>query len=127
MYCAVTFTLIVLFVHYVSPGSNKAPEYPEILQGNCSEAKDSEMVYHEIVDKSEIPLMSRNETCTWYGDEKLYCIKVLNEYNKQYGKGGGTVFVKHGGLGHYFVTLEMHTQKGGAMKFLIFLYGKKTK
>jgi len=100
-------------------------EHPQVLAGNCSQAKDSDMVYHEIVERDSIPLISRNVTTTWYGDEKLFCIKVLNEYNKQYGKGGGSVFIKRGGLSHHYVTIEMHSLKGGQMSFLIFLYGSK--
>lgn len=100
-------------------------EHPEIIAGNCSEAKDSDMVYHEIVERDSIPLISRNATTTWYGDAQLFCIKIINEYHKKYGKNGGKVFIKDGGLNHYFITIEMHSEKGGSMEFLIFLYGKK--
>lgn len=112
----------VLYAHILAD-----VEYPEIIQGSCSAAKDSDMVHHEIVQRDTIPFITRNATVTWFGDHKLFCIKIINEYKKQFGKGGGTVFIKHGGLGHNFVTIEMHSEKGGPMSFLIFLYGKKVK
>ncbi|KAL1509614.1 hypothetical protein ABEB36_004325 [Hypothenemus hampei] len=100
-------------------------EFSEITAGNCSEAKDSDMVYHEVVTRANIPFISRNVTSTWYGDSRLFCVKIVNEYYRQNGKGGGTVILKQGGVGHFFVVLEMHSETGGPLSFLIFLYGKK--
>lgn len=99
----------------------------DLILGDCKTAKDSEMIFHQVVEKTDIPFMSRNATAEWYGDNKIFCIKVLNEYNRQFGKGGGKAFVKKGGLDHNYVTIEMHSDKGYGLSFLVMIYGKKIK
>ncbi|CAG9767031.1 unnamed protein product [Ceutorhynchus assimilis] len=118
------YLILILFIAN-SITAQEPKEFPEIINGNCSKAKDHDMAHYEVVHKDSIPLISRNTTVTWYGDEKIYCIKVLNEYLKRYGNGGGTAFIKNGGLGHHYITIEMHSDKGGGMEFIIFLYGRK--
>ncbi|KAF7280322.1 uncharacterized protein LOC143204755 [Rhynchophorus ferrugineus] len=107
--------------------TTKPKDLSDFIQGDCKKAKDSDMVFHEVVEKTDIPFMSRNATTEWYGDYKIFCIKVLNEYNRQFGKGGGKAFVKKGGLDHNYVTIEMHSQKGYGLSFLVMIYGKKMK
>ncbi|XP_018564940.1 uncharacterized protein LOC108906213 [Anoplophora glabripennis] len=92
-----------------------------ITQGYCNTALAKDMVYREHVYKYFIPLVERNATSSWYGDEKVYCVMALNENDESQ---GGVAFIKEGGFGHHFVTIEMHSKRGNTLEYDVQIYGK---
>ncbi|KAJ8955756.1 hypothetical protein NQ318_008630 [Aromia moschata] len=53
--------------------------------------------------------------------KKIYCLEVLNLDGDNSTR--GTALVKEGGVGHTFVTVEMHSQRSHGMEFDIQIYG----
>lgn len=37
---------------------------------------------------------------------------------------GGIAFIKEGGAGHHFVTIEMHSKRGNILEYDVQFYGK---
>ncbi|KAJ8955770.1 hypothetical protein NQ318_008644 [Aromia moschata] len=94
----------------------------EIISGNCSIALAADIIFTDHVHKLLIPFVQRNATSSWHGDQKIYCLEVLNEDSDNSTR--GTAFVKEGGVGHTFVTIEMHSKTSHGMEFDIMVYGK---
>ncbi|KAJ8955769.1 hypothetical protein NQ318_008643 [Aromia moschata] len=111
------FTVLVLF--NVAFGGDEG-QY-QIVDGNCSTAFVSDIVFHDHVHKTRLPLVGRDAKSSWHGDKKIYCLKVLNE--KDSSKGGRTS-VQEGGVGHSFVTVEMHSPKNHGLEFTIQVYAR---
>ncbi|KAJ8924132.1 hypothetical protein NQ315_006915 [Exocentrus adspersus] len=113
---SVALLLFLNLVHGVEEKGNFS-----LVLGNCSLALARDMVYHEHIHKNFVLLVERNATSSWYGDQRIYCLKALNE-NKE--SEGGIAFIKEGGIGHNFVTIEMHSKRGNKMDYDVQIYGK---
>nr|XP_023012479.1 uncharacterized protein LOC111502600 [Leptinotarsa decemlineata] len=104
------------FVH----GVNDPREQFEIRDGYCTNAVMGDLVFQDHVHLTRIPFMTRNTTTQWHGDKNIYCILALSA--KPASK-GSTVFVKEGGLGHSFVTLEFHSTKNHGLEYSVQVFG----
>ncbi|XP_074042136.1 uncharacterized protein [Leptinotarsa decemlineata] len=105
-------------------GNNAPKEQFELHEGNCSRALIGDMVFLDHVQLSRLPLVGRNTTTSWYGDQKIYCILALG--GKQTSK-DSTVLIKEGGINHTFVTLEFHSQKNHGLEYNVQVFGKLPK
>ncbi|KAJ8924131.1 hypothetical protein NQ315_006914 [Exocentrus adspersus] len=114
VFVALTFSLNLIHAEDDTEGSFN------LVLGNCSYALARDLVYHEHVDKVFVPLVQRNATSVWYGDQTVYCIKALNENEESE---GGVAFIKEGGISHHFVTIEMHSKTGNALHYDVQVYG----
>ncbi|KAJ8924130.1 hypothetical protein NQ315_006913 [Exocentrus adspersus] len=86
----------------------------EIVAGNCSEALARDMIFHDHVHKTRLPLISRDATSSWKGNQTIYCLKVLNDKDESK---GATCLIKEGGVGYNNVTIDMHSPANHGLEF----------
>lgn len=91
---------------------------PTITDGNCDSTPDKELVDSVNVKKNAIPFFERSDTVTYYGDKKIYCIKVLNLRTDHFGHANITA----GGVEHSFATILMESDTSHGMEFHIYIY-----
>ncbi|XP_018564453.1 uncharacterized protein LOC108905877 [Anoplophora glabripennis] len=91
----------------------------EIITGDCNTALAKEMVYREHVQKTALPLVSRDAKSSWSGNARIYCLKVLNQKDES---NGSTCAITDGGIGFDHVTIEMHSKANHGLEFDIEIY-----
>nr|CAI5844049.1 unnamed protein product [Callosobruchus analis] len=92
----------------------------ELVEGNCSHAIAGDMVLLRHVHKYAIPLTTREETVSWKGSKRIYCVMVLSE--SQDTKSG--VRVSNGGVWQNFVDIYIHSESGYGYKYYIRVFAK---
>ncbi|XP_060518499.1 uncharacterized protein LOC132697208 [Cylas formicarius] len=123
MYCLAIFFVAILSVYCnptVSPEEKLTltAARQEIIDGNCTNLSDVNLVMSDHVKKAAIPFIVRDGKTSWYGDQKIFCLKVVNYHDD------GTVEVTEGGVNHSYVTIEMHSARSHALEFLVSIYAK---
>ncbi|VEN55772.1 unnamed protein product [Callosobruchus maculatus] len=108
--CLIAFTSV----------SGKGSDPFELVEGNCSHAIAGDMVFFEHVHKYPIPFTTREETVSWTGNKRIYCLMVLSESKDT--KSG--VKVTNGGVWHNFVDIYVHSESGYGYKYFIRVFAK---
>ncbi|KAG5879912.1 hypothetical protein JTB14_014385 [Gonioctena quinquepunctata] len=93
----------------------------EIRDGDCTNARVEDMVFRDRVQYNAIPFIEGTKTSNWYGDPVIYCVMAMSLIPQSE---GSTVTIKEGGVGHSFVTLEMHTKRGHGFDYNINVFAK---
>ncbi|KAK9887564.1 hypothetical protein WA026_023370 [Henosepilachna vigintioctopunctata] len=96
----------------------------DINDGECKNTESLNELFHKTVKKDAVIFWTGYRKLEYYGDTIITCIKVINSWRD--GTGGSSRIVK-GGVGHYYVIIEMRSQFCRGFSFNIHIYAQNFK